>query len=108
VLQEPVGERREPREAVRRGPGRRDDDLVEDAARGLHRRELELLLRAEVREEAALGHPHVVGEPCEREPLDALHRREARRVLEDRLARPQPVAPSRPRGPAGGGLVAHA
>ena len=51
-------------------------------------RELELLLRAEVGEQAALAHPRGLGEPADRERLEALLGRERRGGVEDRLARP--------------------
>ena len=63
-----------------------DHELVEERVRGLDRRQLQLLLRAEVGEEPALAHPDRVSEPADREPVDALDRGEPRRLLQDRLA----------------------
>ena len=55
-------------------------------------RELELLLRPEVRVQAALAHADLVGEARDREVADALHRRQPRRRLEDVAPGPLPVA----------------
>ena len=77
------------------------DDLgLEDRVGGLDGRELQFLLGAEVREEAALAHPDRVRESSEREPFDALDRRQLRCLAQDRLAAADAVAPL-PRG--GGG-----
>jgi len=40
-----------------------------------------------VGEETALGHPEILGEPPDREPLESDPRRQAQRVRQDRLAR---------------------
>jgi len=84
----------------RRGVGRRLEHLRrEDGLGGLDGRELELLLRAEVGEEAALAHADRVCKACDREAAQPLHRREARRLVEDRgpaaLAVAAPPAASR-------------
>jgi Thermophilic metalloprotease (M29) len=100
VAQEAVGQHPDALEPVRRARGGLDDELVEDRARRLDGRDLELLLRAEVREQAALAHSDLIREPAEREAFEALHRREARGLLEDRAARPDAVAPLCPRGPS--------
>lgn len=69
---------------------------TEDLVRGLDRRELQLLFRAEVREESALAHADRVGEAADRETLDAVDRYQSCRLLEDRLAAPDSVAPLPP------------
>ena len=63
-----------------RGP---DHGVGEDLLGRVDRRELELLLRAEVCVEPALRHPDVVGEPADREAVEALERCELRRPGED-------------------------
>src|SRR5262249_8053716 len=83
-----------PREA---GPGVRrglDDVLVEELLCRVDRRELELLLRAEVRVQAALAHPDGLGEATDGEAVDALDGRELRSCLEDRGSAPHAVRPS--------------
>ena len=90
-----VGEERLAERAEASDPGRPvergiDDFGVEDRVGRLDRRELQLLLRPEVGEEAALAHPDRVGESPEREAFDALDRRQSRRRAEDRLAAPDP------------------
>jgi hypothetical protein len=69
-----------------------DHQLVEQGARGIDRRELELFLRPEMGEEAALAHPDGVCEPADRQPADALDGRELRSFVEDRRAAPPDVA----------------
>ena len=67
---------------------RRCDDLVEeDLAGRLHRRHLQLDLRAEVGEQAALADAQLLGEPADGEALEALGGRDLDGVVEDRLAR---------------------
>ena len=64
------------------------DDLVEEhLARRLHRRDLQLDLRAEVGEQAALADAELLREPADRKPLEALGGSDLDRVVEDRLAR---------------------
>ena len=78
--------------ARRRGRGH----LVgEHRARGVDGGELQLLLRAEVREEAALAHADGLGEAADREPVDALDRRQARGLVEDRVSAPRSCASPR-------------
>ncbi len=70
VRQEQLAERLQPLQAggLRQ---RGDDDLRRvDVVGGVDRRELELLLRAEVREEAALAHPDVLRQAPDREPVE--------------------------------------
>ena len=43
-------------------------------------------------EEAALAHAHGLGQPADREPVEALDRREPRGLVEDRAAAPLAVA----------------
>ena len=52
----------------------------------LDRRQLQLLLGAEMGEQAALAHPHRVGQPADREPVDALDRGELCGLAQDRVA----------------------
>jgi hypothetical protein len=74
-----------------------DHDLVgEDDTRRLDGRELELLLRAEVSEQAALAHSDGVGEPCDREARESLDGGELRRLVEDRVSAPLAVAAALP------------
>jgi hypothetical protein len=96
MLQEELRELRQALEAGLGGKGRRDHLLGEDRARRLDRRELELLLRAEMGEEPALAHPDCLGEPADREPGDSLDGCELRRLVEDRVSAPLSVAPSFP------------
>ena len=63
----------------------------EHGARGFDRRDLELLLGAEVGEEAALAHPHRPCQPADREPIDALDRGELSGFTQDRLPAALPV-----------------
>ena len=67
--------------------GRCDDLVEEDLARRLHSRDLQVDLRAEVREQAALADAQLLGEPSDREPLEALGGRDLDGVVEDGLAR---------------------
>ena len=66
---------------------------VVDLAGGLDRGELQLLLRAEVGKDAALAHAHVVGEPTDRQAVEALDRRQLRRRGQDRAAAAFAVGP---------------
>ena len=54
----------------------------------IHGRELELLLGAEVGEEAALAHAGRLGEPADRQRLETFLGRERRGRLQDGVARP--------------------
>jgi len=63
-----------------------NDDVVELAARLFDDRDIEVFLRSEVREQAALGELGLLGEPTDREPGDADHARELERSSEDHLA----------------------
>src|SRR5207253_6149626 len=66
VRKEGIAERPQTLERIR-DAGRRLEDLsVEDLLRGVEGRELKLLLRAEVRVQAALAHPDVGGEVADR------------------------------------------
>ena len=58
----------------------------------LHRRELKLLLGAEVGEEPALAHAHGICEAADREPADALDRGQLGGLLQDRVATALAVA----------------
>ena len=91
----------QPLEPARRGRGGLGHLAGEERARGLHRGELELLLGAEVGEQAALAHPDAVGQPADRESLDALDGGESCRLVEDRLpAARLPRAGTAPPAPA--------
>ena len=63
-----------------------DDVRVEDLPGGVHGRELQLFLGAEVRVEAALAHPDVGGEVADGDALEAVDRGEVRGRAQDRLA----------------------
>jgi hypothetical protein len=78
-----------------------DDAGEKDRAGGLDGRELEFLLGAEVREQAALAHPHRVGEPRDRQAADALDRGQAGGRIEDRAPALLPVAAAGPGAPLG-------
>jgi hypothetical protein len=62
----------------------RDDAVGEDRGGRAHGRDLELLLGAEVREEAALAHVELGGQAPDREALEALDRSDVHRGAEDR------------------------
>ena len=74
------------RGAVRGAQGRLDHRRAEALRGGADRRQLQLLLGAEVGEEAALAHPQLGGEAADRQPLQALGRGEVDRAVEDRGA----------------------
>ena len=67
--------------------GRADDLADEDVARGLDRGELQLLLRAEVREQPALAHREFRGEPTDGQPFEPLRRGDVDRDFKNGLAR---------------------
>ena len=83
--EEVLGELPKPLEPGRAASGRARPRAREERARGVDRRELELLLGAEVGEEAALAHPDRVGQAADREAVDALDRGEPGGLVEDRL-----------------------
>jgi peptide/nickel transport system permease protein len=90
VVEEAVEERPDAGDPAR-GCSRGLDHLAdEDARRVVDGRELELFLRAEVREQAALAHARRLGQAADRERLQTLLRRERRRHVEDGVARPLP------------------
>ena len=66
--------------------------LVEQRVRRVDRGELELLLRAEVREEAALAHPDRLCQAADRQARDALDRRQLCGLMQNRIAAPLTVA----------------
>jgi hypothetical protein len=84
VRQEALAQCLSARQAVVALHRRRDHVSVEDPLGGVDCRQLELLLRPEVRVEAALAHPDRPGEAADREPVDALDGREASGGVEDR------------------------
>jgi hypothetical protein len=72
------------------GVERRLEHLArETLARDLDGRELQLFLRAEVREEAALRHLQLLGETADGQPFEPLGGRQIGGALEDRAARPE-------------------
>ena len=77
-----------------RGSGRcgLDHLLGEQRTGRLDGGQLELLLGAEVREEAALAHPDRLGQAADREAAEALDRRELRGFTEDRVTAAAAVA----------------
>src|SRR5207253_271637 len=86
----------EPPEPLRRLEGRADDLADEDFARGLDGGELQLLLRAEVREESALAHRQLRGETPDGQTFKALLRRDVDGGFENGLPRALAVRPPRP------------
>ena len=63
------------------------DDLgLEDPSRFVHGGELEILFRAEVGVDAALAHVERAGEVADREPFEAVERRERHGLAHDRFA----------------------
>ena len=93
-----VDEGVQPLDAGRSRERRVDHLLVVEGVRGLDRRELQLLLGAEVGEQAALAHPHGLRQAADGEPADALDGDELSRRAEDRLAAALTVAPALPGG----------
>ena len=85
VGEERVGERVEPSGALGRPRGL-DHLADEDLARRVDRRQLQLLLRAEVRIEAALRHARVLGQAADRKTVEAFDGGELRGRVEDRRA----------------------
>ena len=88
VVDHVVAERPDAREATGRAPRRLDHLADEELRCVIHGRELELLLGAEVGEEAALAHAGRLGEPADRQRLETFLGRERRGRLQDRVARP--------------------
>ena len=74
------------RRAVGRAQRRLDHRGAEALGGGGDRRQLQLLLGAEVGEEAALAHPQLGGEAADRQPLQPLDRGEVDGAVEDRGA----------------------
>ena len=71
-----------------RGGERRFDDFGrEDPLRFVHGGELKILFRAEVGVDTALAHVERVGEVADREPFEAVDRREGDGLADDRFAR---------------------
>ena len=79
-------------------PSTPSDLGLEDLTGSLDRRELELLLRAEVGVEPALAHAGGLGEVADREALEALDGGELRGRFEDRAPAPLAVGAAPPRG----------
>src|SRR5262245_64965631 len=84
VREKPFAECLQSFERVGERPRGVDDLRVEDLAGGLDGRELQLLLRAEVRIEPALAHADVRSELADRETSQALDRGEIGGATEDR------------------------
>src|SRR5262245_21008434 len=85
---EPVGERRaQPRHPARLRQGGDEHRLAELLAPALEHRELQLLARAEMREQARLRHPGRRGERADREALEPELARDPHGLVEDRGAR---------------------
>jgi len=77
-----------------RGLGRGlDDQVLEDRARRFDRRQLELLLGAEVREQPALAHAHGLRQAGKREPVQSLDRGQACGLAQDCRAAALAVGP---------------
>ena len=92
VAQVAVGEQAQPLEPGRRNQRGLEHLLAEDRAGDLDRCELQLLLRAEVREEPALAHAHGIGQAGDREAVQAVDRGELRGLAQDRVATSLAVA----------------
>ena len=93
VGEEGVAQRVDPSESLGRLERSFRHLAVVDLAGGLDRGVLQLLLRAEVREDAALAHADVLGEPADGEPVEALDGGELGRRGEDRRAAALAVGP---------------
>jgi hypothetical protein len=85
VAQERLAEGHEPADAGRRGEARLQHVVYENPAGRLDRRERQLLLGAEVREESALADPQPGGECTEREPFQPVDRSHLGGGPQDRL-----------------------
>jgi hypothetical protein len=86
VVDHVVAERPHACQAAGSFAGRRDDLAHEHLRCMVDRRELELLLRAEVREEPALAHSRRLRQAADRERLEPLLGRERCRGVEDGVA----------------------
>ena len=102
VLQPVDQERLQPRAAAREAARGPDHVVDEPAAGGVDRRQLQLLLGAEVREQAALAHAQLGREPADGEALEPFDGGDVGRRLQDRLARGV-AAPAAPVGLVGNG-----
>ena len=98
VGDELLAERVQAFERIRNRLRRLDDLGFEDDARRVHRRELELLLRAEMGVEATLAHTDVRGKVADGEALETVDRGEVGGRAEDRVAAPLAVGASLPCG----------
>ena len=86
-----------------RGRPRGPDHVVDEAAAGgVDRRQLQLLLGAEVREQTALAHAQLGREPADGQALEPFDGGDVGRRLQDRLARGV-AAPAAPVGLVGNG-----
>ena len=90
----PITESVERRDTGRVGQAREDHLVNIDLSGMLDRRQLQVLLGAEVGEESAFAHREVGGESTKGQALETLHARDGRRNLQDSL----------PSGEAAGGL----
>ena len=86
VVEERVADRDELTEPGRSAEGGVDDLGLEDPSCLVDGRQLQVLLRAEVGVDPALAHVEGVGEVADREPLEAVDRRQRHRLAHDRLA----------------------
>ena len=84
MLEKALAQGLDPPEPCRSGERGSDDDVLVDLLRRLDRRELELLLGAEVCEQPALAHADVAGQARDRQPLDAVGRGQPGGGVEDR------------------------
>ena len=88
VVEERVAHRDELRETGRRGQGRFDDLGLEDASRFVDGRELQVLLRTEVRVDAALAHVEGRGEVPDRQAFEAVDGGEGDGLVDDGVPGP--------------------
>ena len=89
-LQPAVEQRAQPRQAARRRHRRAEHLFLELGVVLADDRDLQLLARAEVGEDARLAHPGDLGQGADRQPFEADVRRERERGVDDRGARLRP------------------
>jgi hypothetical protein len=90
-----LGHRAEARRTVGSLERRCDHHRDEAVGGGGDRGQLQVELRAEVGEEAALAHPQIGGEAADRQALEALDRGEVDGATQDRGAGPLSFRPAR-------------
>src|SRR6185295_17364669 len=83
VRQPRLTDREESREATRHFQRGREDLVDVALRRGFHRRELQVFLRAEVCEEAALRHLQLIREAADGEAFESFERRHVHGAIEN-------------------------